>query len=146
MKTLSPLSLVQKWELWGLVEMVVTAKNHMPYCDKVRRGHWAPIQQPLFLRETRGPLQCWHHFLSLQWDCSVQLLSHVQLSATPWTAVCQASLSITNSWSLLRLMSIESVIPANHLVLCCPLLLPPSIFPSIRVFSDESVLPIRWAK
>ena len=65
-------------------------------------------------------------------------------SATPWTAACQASLSITNSQSLLRLMSIELVMPSNHLILCHPLLFPPSIFPSIRVFSNESVLCIRW--
>ena len=65
---------------------------------------------------------------------------------TPWTAARQASLSMTNSWSLLRLMSIESVIPSNHLILCCPLLLPPSIYPSIGVFSNESVLHIRWPK
>ena len=75
---------------------------------------------------------------------SVQLLSHVRFSATPWTAARQASLSITNSRSWLKLMSIESMMPSNHLILCCPLLLPPSIFPSIRVFSNESVLPIRW--
>ena len=68
---------------------------------------------------------------------SVQSLSHVQLFATPWTAACQASLSVTNSWSLLKLISIESVMPSNHLILCCPLLLPPSIFPSIKVFSSE---------
>jgi len=67
-------------------------------------------------------------------------------SATPWTAACQASLSITNSQSLLKLMSIESVMPSNHLILCRSLLLPPSIFPSIRVFSTESVLSIRWPK
>ena len=77
---------------------------------------------------------------------SVQSLSRVRLFATPWTAAFQASLSITNSWSLLKFMSIESVIPSNHLVLCCPLLLPPSTFPSIRVFSNESVLRIRWPK
>ena len=65
---------------------------------------------------------------------------------TPWTAVRQASLFITNSWSLLKLMSIESVMPFNHLILCHPLLLSPSIFPSIRVFSNESVLHIRWPK
>ena len=65
----------------------------------------------------------------------VQSLSHVQLFVTPWTAACQAFLSITNSWSLLKLMSTESVMPSNHLILCCPLLLPPSIFPSIRVIS-----------
>ena len=77
---------------------------------------------------------------------SVQSLSCVQLFATPWTAACQTSLSITNSWSLLKLMSIESMMPFNHLILCRPLLLPPSIFPSIRVFSNESVLHIRWTK
>ena len=77
---------------------------------------------------------------------SVQSLSHVQLFATPWTAACQASLSITNARSLLKLMSIESVMPSNHLILCCPLLLLPSVFPSIRVFSNESVLRIRWPK
>ena len=72
--------------------------------------------------------------------------SHVQLCATPWTAVHQSSLSITNSQSLLKLMSIESVMLSNHLILCWPLLLPPSIFPSIWVFSSESVLHIRWPK
>ena len=72
--------------------------------------------------------------------------SRVQLFATPWTAACQASLSITNSWSLLKFMSIVSVMPSNHLILCCPLLLPSSIFPSLRVFSSESVLRIRWPK
>ena len=77
---------------------------------------------------------------------SVQSLSRVQLFVIPWTTVCQASLSITNSQNLLKLMSIESVMPSDHLILCCPLLLPPSIFPSIRVFSNESVLPIRWPK
>ena len=76
---------------------------------------------------------------------SVQSLSHVRLFATPWTASRQASLTITNSWSLLKLMSIESVMPSNHLILCHPLLLP-SIFPSIRVFFNESVLHIRWPK
>ena len=65
---------------------------------------------------------------------------------TPWTAACQASLSIINSWNLLKLMSTESVMPSNHLILCCSLLLPPSIFPSIRVFSNESALLIRWPK
>ena len=69
--------------------------------------------------------------------CSVQLLNCDQLFATPWTAAHQASLSITSSWSLLRLMSIESVMPSNHLILCHPFLLPPSIFPSIRVFSNK---------
>ena len=77
---------------------------------------------------------------------SVQSLSHVRLFATPWTAECQASLSITNSWSLPKLMSIELVMPSNHLILCRPFLLLPSIFPSIRVFSNESALHISWPK
>ena len=77
---------------------------------------------------------------------SVHSLSHVQLFATPWTAACQASLSITNSQSLLKLMSIELVMPSSHLIFCRPLLLLPSIFPRIRVFSNESVLCIRWSK
>ena len=76
---------------------------------------------------------------------SVQSLSHIQLFATPWTAAHQAFLSITNSRSLLKFMSIQLVMPSNHLILCRPLLLP-SIFPSIRVFSNESVLHIRWPK
>ena len=80
---------------------------------------------------------------------SVQFSSVAQSCLTlcdPWTAACQASLSITNSWSLLKLMSIELLMPSNPLILCCPLLLLPSIFPSIRVFSDVSVLRIRWPK
>ena len=77
---------------------------------------------------------------------SVQSLSCVKLFATPWTAACQASLSISNSWSLLKLMSIDSVMPSNHLILCRPLRLLPSIFPIIGVFSYESVLRIRWPK
>ena len=76
---------------------------------------------------------------------SVQSLSHVQFFLTPWTAACQASVSINNSQSLFKLMSIESVMPSNHLILCHPLLMP-SIFPSIRVFSSELVLCIRWPK
>jgi len=80
------------------------------------------------------------------WQTSVQFSCHSVMSnsATPWTAACQASLSMNNSWSLLKLMSIELVMPSNHLILCCPLLLLPSIFPSIRVFSSELVLCIRW--
>ena len=77
---------------------------------------------------------------------SIQSLSHVWFFVIQWTAARQASLSITNSQSLLKLTSMESVMPSNHLILCCPLLLPPSIFPSIRVFSIESILHIRWPK
>ena len=80
-------------------------------------------------------------FLSVQFSRSV-----VSDSATPWTAAYQASPSITNSWSLLKLLSTESVMPSNHLILCCPLLLLPLIFPSIRIFSNESVLHIKWPK
>ena len=76
----------------------------------------------------------------------IHLLSHVYLFATPWTVAHQAFLSFTNSWSLLIIMSIESVMLSNHLILCCPLLLQPSNFPSTRVFSNESVLCIRWPK
>ena len=77
---------------------------------------------------------------------SVLLLSHVRLFANPWTTAHKASLSITNSQSPPKPMSIESVMPSNYLILCCPLLLLPSIFPSIRVFSNESALPVRWPK
>ena len=85
----------------------------------------------------------------ITWSChvaAVQSLSHVQLFVTPWTAALQASLSITISWSLLKLMSTELVMPSNRLILCHLLFLLPSIFPSIRVFSNESVLCIRWPK
>ena len=81
-----------------------------------------------------------------RWYSSVQLLSHVQLFATPWTARSMPGLPITNSWNPPKPMSIESVIPSNHLILYCPLLLLPSIFPSIKIFSNESALHIRWPK
>ena len=82
--------------------------------------------------------------LSLMYISSVQSFSHVRLFATPWSSAHQAFLPFTSSWRLLKLMSIASVMPSNHLILCCPLLLSPSIFPNIRVFSSESVLCIRW--
>ena len=84
--------------------------------------------------------------VSLGYFSAVQSLSRVSLFATPWTTACQASLSITNSWSLLKLMSTESVMPSDHLILCRPFLLLPSIFPRIRVFSNELALHIRWPK
>ena len=84
--------------------------------------------------------------VSVQLSSVAQSLSRVRLFVTPWTTAHQASLPITNSQSLLKLVSIESVMPSNHLILCCPLLLPPSIFPSTRLFSNESVLHIRWPK
>ena len=111
------------------------------YAEKLRKahGHLTPNYHmaPILQRSNQ----------SLEPDsCSVQSLSRVQLFATPGTAAPQASLSITNSWSLLKLMSIKSVMPSNHLILCRPLLLPPSVFASIRVFSNESALHIRWPK
>ena len=99
-------------------------------------------------------LRCWCHYFLVETSyvflynvfSSVQSISHVRFFATPWTAAHQASLPITNSQSLLKLMSKESVMPSNHLILCHPLLLPPSIIPRIKVFSNESVLLIRWPK
>ena len=102
-----------------------------------------PARSQIWKSEAQGKVED----LSLTFSISsVQPLSRVQLFATPWTAARQVSLSITNTWSLLKLMSIESLMPANHLILCHPLLFPPSIFPSIRVFSNESVLQIRQPK
>ena len=93
---------------------------------------------------SRGEVNAWIkvQFSSVQFSCSVC----VWLFVTPWAAACQASLSITNSQSLLKLMSIELVMTSNHLILCCPLLLLPSIFPIIRIFSNKLVLRIRWPK
>ena len=107
------------------------------------------MQQPLLVK-----LSSWNHVFKgslgkLIHRCqfsSVQLLSHFRLFATPWIAARQASLSITNAWSSLRLTSIESVMPSSHLILCRPLLLLPPIPPSNRVFSNESTLPMRWPK
>ena len=81
-----------------------------------------------------------------KWNVKEKSLSHVQFFATPWTTACQASLSINNSWSPLRHMSIESVMPSNHCILCLVLHLPPSIFPSIRIFANRSVVHVRWTK
>ena len=102
---------------------------------------WQPI--PVFLLgESHGQRSLAG---SVQFS-SVQSLSCVRFFAAPWTTARQASLSITNSWNLLKFMSTESVMPSNYLILCCPLLLLASIFPSIRVFSNESALCIRWPK
>ena len=109
--------------------------------------HYLSVFSPLFLLFLYSFALSFQFLLFLpQPFSSVQSLSCVQLFATPWTAELQASLSITNSQSLLKLMSIESVTPTNHLILCHPLLLLPSIFPSIRVFSSESALRIRRPK
>ena len=105
------------------------------------RGVWLPIVHGVAKNQTRLS-----NFNKEHVGQTVQLLSHVRLFATPWTAACQAYMSITNSWSLLKPMSIELAMPSNHLILCHPLFLPPSIFPSISVFSNESVLHIGWPK
>ena len=111
-----------------------------PTCHKICTPfHRSPWHRRYARITTCQALPCW--ILP-----SVQSLSRVQLFVTPWTAACKASLSITNSQSLLKLMSIESVTLSNHIILCHPLLLLPSIFPSIRVFSSESILCIRWPK
>ena len=100
-----------------------------------------------FLLYNTGKYIQYIHYTEINHDGkSVQLLSRVWLFATPWTAARQASLSITNSWSLPKLTSIESVMPSSYFILCCPLLLLPSIFPIFRVFSNESALQIRWPK
>ena len=101
--------------------------------------------QPCNLCSTPG-FPVLHHLLKFPQFSSVQSLSPVWLFVTPWTAACQASLSITNSWSPPKPTSVELVMPSNHLILCRPLLLLPSILPSIRVFSNESALCIRWPK
>ena len=147
-------------------------QTHVPCTGKQILNHWAnrmsqchfiPFAKSMYLRMT------WfckmHIFTIVHWDpspsiwlkwtmnqgtekavCSVQLLNHAQLFVTPWTTAHQASLSITNSQSSLKLMPIKSVMPSNHLILCHPLLLLPSIFPSIRIFSSKSILCIRWPK
>ena len=112
---------------WMLLKQLSMQKAHVPYS-----GEWSCL--PLL-----------YLMLSVQFS-SVQSLSCVRLFATPGTAARQASLSITNSWSLLKLISIVLMMPYNHLILCHPPLLPPSIFPSISVFSNESALRIRWPK
>ena len=118
-----------------------------------------PIKPMLFMPPAFGRWVFIKAFCSLQslqnqglfltvspWISSVQSLSHVWIFVTPWPAACHFSLSITNSRSLLKLMSIQLVMPSNYLTLCCPLLLLPSIFPSIRVFSNKSIIPITWPK
>ena len=97
----------------------------------------------LIIRELKS--KPWYHLIPVQFS-SVQSLSHVWLFLTPWITACQVPLSITNSWSSLKLMSIKSVMPSSHLILCHPLLLLPPIPPSIRVFSNESTLCMRWPK
>jgi len=143
-------------KLWKILQVMGTPEHLACFLRKlhahqettVGTGHgtadWLQIGKGSTSRLYSHPAYITYMQSSVQFG-SVQSLSHVRLFAIPWTAACQASLSITNSQSLLKLMSIESVMPSNHLILC-HLLLPPSIFPNIRVFSSESVLCIRWPK
>ena len=130
---------------WGRI-----GNHQMPFLQKGVFPFSKPAPQRDFSVLSDSASSHSHESLMREKDnspCSLlQLLSYVWLFVTPWTAAHQASLSIINSQSLLKLMSVESVMPSNHLNFCCPLLLLPSIFPSIRVFSNESVLPIRWPK
>ena len=117
----------------------------------IREGNWEEFLSeffwsPTWIRTYLSPLIYSNTGQSKDQFSSVQLLSCVQLFVTPWIAACQASLSITNSWSSLKLMSIKSVMPSSHLILCRPLFLLPSIPPSIRVFFNEATLHIRWPK
>ena len=116
----------------------------MPHADPMA-GQCVSVFSPI--NGTTGWHKLKHHLQKQHFPISsVQLLSRVRLFATPWNAACQASLSITNAQSLLKLMSVNLVLPSNHLILCHSLLLLPSILPNIRVFSNESVLRIRWPK
>ena len=126
-------------EVWGWQKVIEGDRRQEVTWDWPNRWNTETKRSQIPQWWRRG-LQMWKK------DVVVHLLSRVRLFATPWTAARQASLSFTISQSLLRLMSIESVMPSNHLILCCPLLLLPSIFPSIRFFSNESVLRIRWPK
>ena len=114
--------------------------------NSMERGAWQATVHGVAESDTTEQLSLSLLKVRFKTFSSVQSLSCVQVFETPWTAACQAFLSITNSQSLLKLMSIESVMPSNHLILCCPLLLLLSIFPCIKVFSNESVLSIRWPK
>ena len=130
--------------LWPSFNSKAGLENHFFICSSEIVFHFTLQSQrhneELLATSTITSWHSWHTF------SSVQSFNHVWLFATPWTTVRQASLSITNSRSLPKLMSIESVMPYNHLILCRPLLLLPSIFPNIRVFSNKSALCIRWPK
>ena len=130
------------YSLWGHNELAMNwATNTHTHTSQKHKIILLACIDLVFIRWMKR--QCISIIISV-W--SVQSLSRVQLFATPWTIAHQASLSISNSWSPPKPMSFESMMPSKHLILCCPLLLLPSIFPSIRVFSNESALCIRWPK
>ena len=135
------------WWCWRLWVVVIMMEIIVWWCDVNYGDMMLTTMMMVMVRMvTMMKLMKMVLIMVLMIFSSVQSLSRVRLFATPWTAARQASLSITNSQSSLKPMSIESVMPSNHLILCRPLLLLPSIFPSIRVFSSESVLRIRWPK
>ena len=148
------LKLRRKWEpdCVGNTSLEYRQEKEWEECGEGGKARWRMdvlshvVQTALWARKQFGARKKTDQICTVESHSSVQSLSCVQLFVTPWTAVCQASLSITNSQSLLKLKSIESVMPFNHLIFCSPLLLLPSIFPSIRIFSKESVLCIRWPK
>ena len=133
---LTSLSLIISRSIHVAADGIISFSCYVSVCACVH----ACVYFVYLLFKAASPLNL--QFSSVQSLSSVQF-SHVRLFSAQWTAACQASLSIANSRSLLKLMSIESVMPSNHFILCCPLLLPPSIFPSIKVFSNDSVLHIR---
>ena len=134
------------FETSALWAHIFASKSPNPHTEcQISKNALLKIQRKANMKLIRVPNGTLYYDSSIQ-SRSFQSLSRVRLFVTPWTAAHQALLSITNSWSLLKLISIKSVMPSNHLILCHPLLLLPSVFPSIRVFSNESVLPIRWPK
>ena len=142
--TLTSCSILTKWISLPSKQLMVW-KNSFRICIVIYvmlKGQFTVFTFSTLLFHERNKIL----FLKIFFSIVVQSLSHVQLFTTPWTVECQASLSFTISWSLLKLMSIESVMSFSHLILCCPLRLLPSVFPSIRVFSNESALHIRLPK
>ena len=131
----------------SLLQRIFPSKTSKLLNHKTKKWNFSicSSMEDIILNEVSQTEKDKYHISSVQFS-SLQSLSHVWLFVTPLIAACQASLSITNSQSLLKLMSIKSVMLSNHLILCQPLLLLPSIFPSIRVFFNESVLGIRWPK
>ena len=124
-------------------QQVSPCTSHKGHCQKLDKRN---VPERPWRKGNPPPAMLGMKIANSHCSSSVQSLTRVRIFATPWTAARQASLSFTISQSLLRLISIEPVMPSSHLILCCPLLLPPSIFPSIRVFSNESALCIRWPK
>ena len=134
------------WSALNSRMSAVQARDDRNLNDNIKKNNLACLCRNVCLHQhIIIAMDVYRKRLTVQFS-SVQLLSRVRLFVTPWTAACQASLSIANSQSLLKLMSFESVMPSNDLILCRPLLLSPSIFPNIRVFSNESALCIMWPK